>query len=126
MGIINVITLRCFVIIVLILLCIYGKARVLDRLWFFYVLSPRSKRKPVQNGLSTGQLKVITYDSYYDITKAPAFDTVNVYAVPSGDSIVIPLPPSAAPSGATTYNALTCVVSVFILCTCLPIATAPL
>jgi hypothetical protein len=37
MGIINVITLRCFVIIVLILLCIYGKARVLDRLWLFYV-----------------------------------------------------------------------------------------
>ena len=124
MGIINVITLRCFVIIVLILLCIYGKARVLDRLWLFYVLSPRSKRKPVQNGLSTGQLKVITYDSYYDITKAPAFDTVNTYAVPSGDSIVIPLPP-VPPSGATILSALTCVVSAVSEVTCLPIATAP-
>ena len=51
--------------------------------------------------------------------------TVTSDEVPSGDNIVIPLPPNAAPSGATILSALTCVVSAVSAVTCLPIATAP-
>ena len=93
MGIIDVLNLD--LIYVLFYLCIL-KPEFLIVSGFFYVLSPRSKRKPVQNGLSTGQLKVITYDSYYAILIFNAPDVW--YTPPKG------IPPVAAAASSAKFK----------------------